>query len=111
IAEAASPRFHCSRCDHLFSIDTSEAAPRPRPVEAQTAPFRISDSSDQPATPSVAARTQTDEPPSWSLGLPRAERAPAKPFEPPAATHSILHSISDRDEPAHSSATEGLGYS
>lgn len=97
LADVAAPRFHCSRCDFVFSIEVK--APEKRPVmevERNTAPFHVPDMPksptdpvrEEPAATSIPEPTPHAEPLSWSMGLPRNDK-PTKSFEVPKATHSI----------------------
>ena len=62
VARAAAPRFHCSRCDHVFpiqeagtqsSIETEEHREPPHTETQQTAAEYDSPDLTQPATPDV----------------------------------------------------------
>lgn len=99
LAQVSAPRFHCSRCDYLFTAETKPASPtivahsildRPA-LQEQTKPFNISDESTKP----VAAPEPAKQP-EWSLGLPHVEQqAPIAPRIPaglhPAPRDSIEH--------------------
>lgn len=109
IAENDAPRFHCSRCDHVFahearSTEAAPASPRATLHEPQTAAFSI-DASVSSSPAAAIGAPAFSEPESWSRPAARIER-PARPFEVPRGTHSIM-----AEEPATVPVPEPTSYS
>ncbi len=97
----SNPRFHCSRCDHLFAAEPKPAAPKivahsiaaDDAATSQTKPFAFTTPAPAPEAPSTmegsaGTAAVSQDPPSWNLGLERRETSEAH-FVPPVASHSV----------------------
>jgi len=60
IEEVKNPRFHCSRCDHLFSLEEVLVTSTPAPLR-KAAPFRPAGFSPTPSAP-AETKAQAPEP-------------------------------------------------
>lgn len=75
LAEVSAPRFHCSRCDFVFALETkaspSATAIAPSPSAFSVPEPRASIATEPMVQPRAAAANET---PAWSIGTPSMDR-------------------------------------
>jgi hypothetical protein len=103
LADLIDPRFHCSRCDFIFSFELKQLTPPP-PSRSQAFSIlepRVEAANAASAMPLPAPATSTA--PAWTMGLPTADRPASRGLEIPRPIE-----VSKRSSAPHESGTEAI---